>query len=305
MPIVNVETLPRLPFDRRGDLPPVPAVYIVLASDKAPLYVGETGNLLERMRSHHHKPAFQRSDCCVVWREEPRQERRGRLERQLIAKLKPRLNVTPGRQVKGVLKSQKRRLLALMERPCMTLEVVADRLGVTRQRIHQIAGELGIDTGARRRVCTLKQHKLREGHLLPDTHPRIIERLVALRGQGYSVQGKYMPKSGQMQKAAVDINGISCRICITESPARKLRPRSRVSYFTFQLPRSNAEFLILYIAQADVAYVVRRSWVSASICIPIGRIEGYNNIPQRDWEQWREAWHLLAAPRQHPVQEQG
>ena len=62
---------------------------------------------------------------------------------------------------KSVLHREYKRIIALLNRPCMTFNVIADRIGVSRERVRQIAGELDVARGYDRMVvCTLTRKQL-------------------------------------------------------------------------------------------------------------------------------------------------
>jgi Winged helix-turn-helix DNA-binding len=59
----------------------------------------------------------------------------------------------------GVLHKQSKRIRALLKNPCITYEEIADRVGVSRQRIHQIyERRLGGEGTFRRNLCPTSHH---------------------------------------------------------------------------------------------------------------------------------------------------
>jgi hypothetical protein len=64
---------------------------------------------------------------------------------------------------------QGRRLRALLSNPCLTLEEIGKRVGVTRERVRQIATKFGVDPNTRRPVCVLNKRTARIAKILADT----------------------------------------------------------------------------------------------------------------------------------------
>lgn len=62
---------------------------------------------------------------------------------------------------KSVLHREYRRIVALLSRPCVDFKTIASRIGVSRERVRQIAGELDMARGYDRMVvCTLTRKQL-------------------------------------------------------------------------------------------------------------------------------------------------
>jgi hypothetical protein len=189
------------------------------------------------------------------------------------------------------------RIRALLAQDCLTFMEIGRRVGVSRERVRQIAGLLALaDTGhTRTRACTLLRREVKRGGTLPSTHPKLKERLAALQGQGFTVDVPVNHR-GRNYARYFTANGYDCHICLTHCSTRKTNPRAKGAYYRLQDPRGDCDFLILYVSQEDAAYVVPREWCPKTLYIPRGRTEGYHGQHQRDWEQWLEAWHLLAQP---------
>ena len=202
---------------------------------------------------------------------------------------------TTGWHTKGVFHKQSGRIRALLAENCLTFTEIGSRLGVTRERVRQIAKILETAPGVERmKTCTLNRHKSIQGNRLPDTDPALIERFLKLRTGGYEVEASFVDHRNPNGHIAVTINGHSCRISITKATAAKMSPRAKVLHYRFQDPRLKCEFLILYIAKEDAAYIVPRSWLPATIYIAkcgTRSYEGYKN--QRDYEQFRENFEQL------------
>lgn len=84
-----------LAFDKKRQLPRIPAVYFVLGDDDEIVYIGETQSLFFRFLSHSHSLYFKKWKASAIkWMRTEglaRKERRC-IERALIRKLLPPLN---------------------------------------------------------------------------------------------------------------------------------------------------------------------------------------------------------------------
>jgi hypothetical protein len=63
------QSIPSLPVVDRGNLPPIPAVYLVFTSDNRLLYIGQTRNLNQRWMTHRRYSQFVETDVNsrVAW----------------------------------------------------------------------------------------------------------------------------------------------------------------------------------------------------------------------------------------------
>lgn len=99
--IGDILTLPNLPFEARCNLPKDNVIYFVVSQNNEVLYIGETMNLRERWRSHHHAPTLKSlSGVRIFWADWNGCSEMGINEADLIRQFAPPLN-TP-RQKTGV-----------------------------------------------------------------------------------------------------------------------------------------------------------------------------------------------------------
>ena len=197
------------------------------------------------------------------------------------------------RHVPGVVHKHSERIRALLATNCLTLDEIGKRLGITRERVRQIANKLnaGFDGQGRRKVCTLIKRTNR-AQQPPRTHDGLRARIQSLQDQGALVVSG--SKNGLRTKTTY-INGYKCRLSISRVKASlSVKTKSRARYYRFGLQDRKFDYALLYLTIEDVAYIVPRDWLPKSTAfIPRGRIEGYRGHHQRDWEQWRERWDLL------------
>jgi excinuclease UvrABC nuclease subunit len=97
-----------LSFEHRRDLPAIPALYFVLNERLDVLYIGQTGNLRDRWKSHHRAQQMVGGQCRIHWRAMPDEAERLAAERQCIAYFRPPWNqrevpVTDFKQVEAYL----------------------------------------------------------------------------------------------------------------------------------------------------------------------------------------------------------
>lgn len=125
---INPQSLPSLPFERRGSLPEHSAVYFVLQDDRI-LYIGRTVNLMKRWRSHPRKYQFKDTTSAIkiAWLKCSDPKLLPSIEIALIHFFKPEFNESlPGSNTK---------LAKLRTRAGLTQIKVANAIGVTETTI--------------------------------------------------------------------------------------------------------------------------------------------------------------------------
>lgn len=90
----QISTLPSLAFEYRQDLPPVPALYFALNNQREIVYIGETGNLRDRWKSHHRARQMSTGGYRIHWMEMADADARAAAERQAIDYFRPLWNRT-------------------------------------------------------------------------------------------------------------------------------------------------------------------------------------------------------------------
>lgn len=189
----------------------------------------------------------------------------------------------------------RRRIIALLDQQCLTLREISQRLGVSFQRVHQIARELGYDTRGRQRACTISRRDTRT-QCIPETHPKLMVRLEALRASGYDFRLTH----GQLRSPTnrrVVINGTLATIHSSRAnPAQA--PRSGRKYIRVQVTDRSAALTIIYCEFDDSVYVVPTDWLPIEAWLPKGGEIIRSTKATRDWEQWRDRWDLFENRRE-------
>lgn len=91
-PTVQVAHFPSIAFEDRRELPTVPALYFVLDSKRNVVYIGQTGNLRDRWKSHHRAAQMDRGGYRIHWRFSPDEAQRRHYEARCIEHFRPAWN---------------------------------------------------------------------------------------------------------------------------------------------------------------------------------------------------------------------
>lgn len=89
---VQISLLPSVAFEHRQDLLPVPALYFVLGVQRDVMYVGQTGNLRERWKSHQRAIQMRPGGYRIHWWRIDDERQRIDLETKAIAYFRPPWN---------------------------------------------------------------------------------------------------------------------------------------------------------------------------------------------------------------------
>lgn len=91
-PTIQVNHFPSIAFEDRRDLPTIPALYFVLDSKRTVVYIGQTGNLRDRWKSHHRALQMDRGGYRIHWRFAPDEAKRRHYEARCIEHFRPTWN---------------------------------------------------------------------------------------------------------------------------------------------------------------------------------------------------------------------
>ena len=200
------------------------------------------------------------------------------------------------------------RLVRMLDKNCMTMADIGKEFGVTRERVRQWRVRLArfkpgwsLASHHRRKMCTWQRATAKP---FPGKLASIAE---AIRERGMTPKlyiyrsGLYLKVSGR----AIVINGMRCH------PARSRRAwdfnKSRTQYWHFTARYRSPELTHLFICgdPIEAIYVVPDAIIKPfgeSIFIPTGDRTARNISKNRfDWEQYREAWHLLERPKREEL----
>ena len=192
--------------------------------------------------------------------------------------------------------------------PFYTLQCVADKYGITRERIRQLyiafcghAYTIDLKKQSELRAKELAcihdpRYKVAEYKINTPTHRgAIIEKKVLsiCEHLGYNIE---IPCQKQID---LKINGYKIEIKSTQKP-KKTNPKGSATYYHFNvLPTQiNANFFIACIVPKNIFYVIPRSVFSwpnngktQSIFIPSK--ESNHHLAKNTFKPFLEAWHLL------------
>jgi len=181
--------------------------------------------------------------------------------------------------------------LGLLSRDSLSFAEIGVRLGITRERVRQIAQQLGMASGRQRR----EQRTLRQR--LPAWHERkgYRELIAKCKELGYTVTPSRVehPKGWRFEARTVVINGWRARIVYMSTRGR---------YLTFGRSDVRADF---YVAISPIGFFIFPStaWktfpertVFSPIPCSIGQ-PGFTHSGRHDYLKYLEAWKLLGRPR--------
>lgn len=178
---------------------------------------------------------------------------------------------------KSICHQKAKRIRALLENNCMTFQEIGTRVGLTRERIRQIATSLGFQKGKQRiRVCTLNRHKLafRRSPVIASLIRRAmqIEPISNARGNGFKTKEFFiMGKLCEVRHYSVN--------------------QGRAVFSSHALPRTE-----IVLGVGDAGYFVfpaARAPLGTSFKLELSHPEMLTHKHRHDYREYREAWHLL------------
>lgn len=89
---VQIGHLPSLAFEHRRDLPIISALYFVLDNQMNIMYIGQTGNLRDRWKSHHRALQMEGGGYRIHWKVIANEQQRLKGERQSVKFFRPPWN---------------------------------------------------------------------------------------------------------------------------------------------------------------------------------------------------------------------
>jgi hypothetical protein len=196
------------------------------------------------------------------------------------------------------------RLRSMFEDPRFTYQHIANKIGLTRQRIAQLANELGINGRQRERVRVSRReprvHIIKKFKEYPSDIRAVMNKLrrAGLRVTPYNSPQPSLPNSLRMSLRMVLVNGLLCMIQVR--PALKFRPNGR-EYARLDVGRElrRAQVALFAIRRRSTMklYVIPTSHLRkvSAVYIPAdGKYAvGSSKKPRKDWTRYEDAWHLL------------
>jgi hypothetical protein len=192
------------------------------------------------------------------------------------------------------------RLRSMLNDSTVTYEGIAKKLGLTRQRIGQLAKDFGVNgrQRERERISGRVPRIIREGY--PSDIKAVIRniRRSGIQVQPYNSMQRAQPRVARQSQRMVLVNGSLCSIQVRKG--HKLRPRGR-DYVRFDVSgeTKRAKFALWAIKNGGALnlYVVplNRLRNVLSVYLPVeGKYAvGSSKKPSKDWTRYEAAWHFL------------
>lgn len=187
------------------------------------------------------------------------------------------------------LEQRQKRIEALLAANCLTYEEIGRRVGVSKQRIGQIAKMLDVIGRDRRRGCALFRHSQKAEQQKRDGLLAVLLRHVPDTYAFETVPTKKPLTRYAIRQRVVLINDYFCALMIAT-----LRPEQPTPSVQIHSPRGinrNADFLLYYNADHDLWLIVPHAEVArASTMFSLNpNWKGHG----KDWRPFINAWHLL------------
>lgn len=189
----------------------------------------------------------------------------------------------------------------MFDDPQFSFQQIGQKFGLTKQRIAQLAKELGINAKQRQRERTLT----REPRLIEQDYPPGVQAVLEkIRRCGNRVLPYNMAQPNRRglrrSQRMVLVNGALCAIQLR--PAQKFRPNGR-EYVRFDIGpetrRAKAAVFAMLRGRTKKLYVVPTNHLRnvSAVYIPAdGKYAvGSGKKPRRNWTRYENAWHLLGA----------
>jgi hypothetical protein len=191
----------------------------------------------------------------------------------------------------SVYHRQHRRIKNLLSRDSLSFADIGERVGITRERVRQIAQQLGRATGRERREQHAMDKRMSAWHERKG-YPELIAKCKKL---GYTVTpSRYATRSGwRFEDPIMVINGWRVHIVYIRTRDRYLVFRRSVVRADFHLGISPIGFFIF---PAKVWKTFPEGTSFSPIPCPIGR-RGPTHSQRHDYLNYLEGWKLLRRRR--------
>jgi hypothetical protein len=191
-------------------------------------------------------------------------------------------------------------LRSMLDDPTVTYERIAKNLGLTKQRIGQLAKDFGVDGRQRERERIVR----RDPRVIKLAYPPGVRSVVnKIRRSGQVTPYVFPPqpraaRTATRSQVMVLVNG---RLCVVQfRKGRKLRPNSRdYARFDTTFRAKKAEFALWAMRSGRLlrVYVIPLTHLRnvSSVYLPVdGRYAvDSSRKPRKDWTRYEGAWHLL------------
>jgi hypothetical protein len=200
--------------------------------------------------------------------------------------------VAKAAHLRSKIHTEATRIRALLDKKCISHSEIAKRVGLTRERVRQIAHKWGYETGrVRGQICALEQSKkstdsfdlmailqeeCKKHQLLFDYKPR---------------QWKTAPqRANRLEKRECLINGKQCRLRTSN-----ITTLNGNEYITLQAIRNNKpqDFILYYNREVKIWLVLPFEKRPLKMTMFAKEESNYGIAGVRNWRQYINAWHLL------------
>ena len=186
----------------------------------------------------------------------------------------------------------------MLDDPQFAYQQIANKFGLTRQYIAQLAHELGINGRRRQRQRKLhRQPRVINKQYLPDLQT-VVDKI---KRSGFQVIPYDLPQSDYQawrSQRMVFVNGVLCSIQLrkggTKSPNGREYARFDVNDTT---RRGKVALWAMRSGRGIRLYVIPLTHLRkvSSVYIPVeGKYAVGSHKPRKDWTRYEGAWHLLA-----------
>jgi hypothetical protein len=196
------------------------------------------------------------------------------------------------------------RLRSMLNNPRLTYHQIGSKFGLPRQRIARIATELAISGKQRQRERLSRRGPRIRFKEYPSGIRAVINKIrrAGLRVTPYNSPQRTVPNLVRTSLRMILVNDVLCTLQIRR--AYQLKPNGR-EYVRFDVTAA--------IKRAKIAlWALRNGRTTKLYIIPVTRLHSvpwvlmplerkYNsNKPLKDLSRYKEAWHLLGRPGNHP-----
>lgn len=190
--------------------------------------------------------------------------------------------------LKSVAHKQNRRLRALLQKPCITFSEIGRRLGLTRERVRQLAEKLGAQTGRERQyVCAINEHPA----LPPDCLALKAEKVCQEKGLRFQFEDG--GGAGYRRRLSTHSAVIEGKKCLLRHSSG--RPNGNIVVRRPEHSTKDADFLLSYVPDGRWLIIPKGKWPrgestefqSNDLLNPGGKSK------RHDWPAYIDAWHLL------------
>jgi hypothetical protein len=194
------------------------------------------------------------------------------------------------------------RLRSMLADPTVTYERIAKNLGLTKQRIGQLAKDFGVDGRQREyeRIVRREPRIIKKFKEYPSEIRAVMNKLTraGLRVTPYNSPQPSTPNRVRTSLKMIVVNGALCTIQVR--PAFKFRPNGR-EYARLDVGRElrRAQVALFSIRRRSTMklYVIPTSHLRnvSAVYIPAdGKYAvGSSRKPRKDWTRYERAWHLI------------